>query len=171
MSISRVCTFYLGLMMAGVVGAAPAGGTQDRTVSVTEKIDLAVPPARAWDTIQDFMGWQAWHPAFASTSLVKGAPNARGSVRQLTTRDGAQFTEELVSHDAASRTYQYRIIEGPAPVQRYVSTLQVKERAGGSTVVWNSTFAVKPGTSDEEAKKLIAGIYRAGLDNLPLMLK
>jgi hypothetical protein len=171
MRLSRLCNIYLGLLMAGMVSASAAATQPARTVSVTEKVDLAVPPAKAWDTIQDFMGWQAWHPAFASTELVKGAPNARGSVRLLTAKDGARFSEELVSHDASSRTYQYRIIESPAPVERYLSTLQVKERAGGSTVIWTSTFSVKEGTPEADAKKAIAGIYRLGLDNLAAMLK
>lgn len=171
MNIMRISTLYFGLLMAGVVSASAAATHQPRTVSVTEKIDLAVPPAKAWATIQDFMAWQTWHPAFASTELVKGAPNARGSVRLLTAKDGARFSEELVSHDAASRTYQYRIIESPAPVEHYLSTLQVNERAGGSTVIWNSTFLVKEGTPEADAKNAIAGIYRLGLDNLAIMLK
>jgi hypothetical protein len=33
-------------------------------------------------------------------------------------------------------------------------------------VVWSSTFKVKPGTPEDDAKKLISGVYRAGLDNL-----
>jgi len=68
--------------------------------------------------------------------------------------------------DAATRTYQYRIIESPAPVADYVSTVQVKETPAGSTVVWSSHFNVKAGTSEADAKKLISGVYRAGLDNL-----
>jgi hypothetical protein len=33
-------------------------------------------------------------------------------------------------------------------------------------VVWSSSFRVKPGTSETDAKELIAGVYRAGLDHL-----
>jgi hypothetical protein len=171
MSISRICTLYFGILMAGMVSASAAATHHTKTVSVTERIDLAVPPAKAWDTIQDFMGWPSWHPAFASTELVKGPANTRGSVRLLTAKDGARFSEELVSRDAATRTYEYRIIESPAPVERYLSMLQVKERAGGSTVVWSSRFAVKEGTPEADAKKAISGIYRLGLDNLATMLK
>ncbi|HSI55303.1 MAG: SRPBCC family protein [Ramlibacter sp.] len=168
MKISSIRSFYAGLLMAGVTATAPAAAG---TITVTEKVDLAASPARAWDTIRDFMGWQDWHPAFAKTELVKGDGNTQGSVRLLTAKDGAQFTEELVQHAPMSRMYKYRIMESPAPVSGYVSTLEVRERNGGSTVVWSSTFTVKSGTTDDEARKLISGIYRLGLDNLAKTVK
>ena len=158
----------LGLLMAGVAASALAAG---ETVSVTEKIDLAAAPSQAWETIKDFNGWQAWHPAFASTQITKGQGNAAGTVRVLTARDGARFTEELVSHNAAARTYRYRITESPLPITGYVSTLEVKPNKGGSSVVWSSNFKVEDGASQDEVKKVIAGVYRAGLDNLGSVVK
>jgi hypothetical protein len=47
-------------------------------------------------------------------------------VRVLTTKDGAKFIEEPVSHDAASRTYEYRITESPLPMAGYVSKLEIR---------------------------------------------
>lgn len=155
-------------------GASVAGANDYDTghdVSVTEKVDLATTPAQTWDRIQDFMKWPAWHPAFAGTQLLRGDGNSKGSVRLLTAKDGAQFTEELIAHDAAAHSYQYRILSSPAPVTGYVSTLEVREAPMGSSVVWSSTFRVKPGTSDDEARKAIAGIYRLGLDNLATAVK
>lgn len=153
----------IGLMMTGIAGAALAAGG---TLSVTERVDLAAPASKTWDQIKDFDGWQVWHPAFAGTAITKGKGNTAGTVRVLSTKDGAKFVEELVSHQAGSRTYQYRIIESPLPIVDYVSTLEVKENKGGSTVIWSSQFGVKPGASAEEMQKAIAGVYRAGLDSL-----
>jgi hypothetical protein len=160
----------MGLMLAAcaTTGALAA----DKTYAVTEKVDLSAAPAKTWDTIKDFKSWQAWHPAFAGTVITKGEGNSKGSVRELTAKDGAKFVEELVMHDAATHTYQYRIIDSPLPITGYVSTLEVKSGAkGGSTVVWSSYFGVKAGASDEEIKKTIAGVYRAGLDNLATTVK
>jgi Polyketide cyclase / dehydrase and lipid transport len=157
----------LGAMMACAV-AAPAA---ERAVSVVETVQLATTPTRAWAAIKDFGTWQSWHPAFASTQVIQGDGHSKGTVRVLTTKDGGKFTEELVAFDAASRSYQYRIIESPAPVADYVSTIQVKETKAGSTVVWSSRFNVKAGTSEADAKKLISGVYRAGLDNLASVLR
>ena len=157
----------LGALMACAV-AAPAA---ERAVSVVETVQLASAPSLAWSTIKDFGTWQSWHPAFASTQVVQGDGHSKGTVRVLTTKDGGKFTEELVAFDPASRSYQYRIIESPAPVVDYVSTIQVKETKAGSAVVWSSSFNVKAGTSEADAKKLISGVYRAGLDNLASVMQ
>jgi hypothetical protein len=40
-----------------------------------------------------------------------------------------------------------------------------QENNAGSTVVRSSRFNVKAGASEADAKKLISGVYRTGLDN------
>jgi hypothetical protein len=158
---ASILSLGVGLLMAGSAAGALAG-----TLSVSEEIELAASPARTWAVIKDFQRWQTWHPAFASTEITKGGGNAKGTVRVLATKDGAKFNEELLVHDAASRSYQYRIIDSPLPISGYVSTIEVKESQLGSRVVWSSSFTVNPGASDEAMKKTIAGVYRAGLDSL-----
>src|SRR6187431_797011 len=91
--VAALCSLALGLLISfSSLGALAA----DPTVTVTEKIDLNQAPAQSWAAIRDFMGWPTWHPAFAGTKLLKGEANTKGSVRLLTAKDGAQFTEELV---------------------------------------------------------------------------
>jgi hypothetical protein len=143
----------------------------EHSVTVVETVELAANPTRTWSTVNDFGTWPSWHPAFAGTQVVQGDGHSKGTVRVLTTKDGGMFTEELVAFDAASRSYRYRIMESPAPVVDYVSTIQVKETQAGSAVVWSSSFKVKAGTSEADAKKLISGVYRAGLDNLASVMK
>ena len=168
-------TATIALLGGGLLVAAGARAAYDedagRSVTVSEKVDVAATPAKTWNRVQDFMAWPAWHPAFASTQLIKGDGNSKGSIRLLRAKDGAQFTEELLTHDARTRVVEYRILNSPAPVTGYVSTLQVREAPAGSSVVWSSSFKVKPGTSDADAKKAIAGIYRLGLDNLASVVK
>lgn len=153
------------------MACAAAVPAAERTVSVVETVQLPVTASRTWRAIEDFGSWPSWHPAFASTHLLQGDGHSKGAVRVLVTQDGGKFTEELVAFDAAARSYQYRILESPAPVMDYVSTIQVRETTAGSTVVWSSDFNVKPGTSEADAKKLISGVYRAGLDHLASMME
>ena len=167
-STAPIRSLGLGLLMAGAAAGALAAG---KTVAVKEEVNLAAAPSQTWEKIKDFNGWQAWHPAFAGTEIIKGQGNTKGTVRVLTTKDGAKFTEELVSHNAASRTYEYRITESPLPITGYVSKLEVRENKGGSSVAWSSNFNVKDGASEEEVKKVISGVYRAGLDNLGSVVK
>jgi hypothetical protein len=150
------------------VGAA--GPAAHRAVSVVETVELGASASRTWEAIRHFGTWQSWHPAFASTELTHGDGLSKGTVRVLTTQDGGQFTEELVEFNDNARSYGYRIIDSPAPVMDYVSTIKVQQTPSGSTVVWSSRFKVKAGTSEADAKKLIAGVYRAGLDNLATAL-
>jgi len=158
----RVLALGLGLATTAPVMAQSAA----HSVSVREEVELGVPPARAWDAIRDYLAWPAWHPAFASTKLLSGDGRSKGSVRLLTATDGAQFTEELMRFDAVHHRLKYRILQSPAPVIGYESTLEVKPSKTGSTVVWSSRFQVKDGTPEADARKAIAGIYRLGLDNL-----
>ena len=145
---------------------APGSFAADQPLSVIAKVELSVPPAKAWLAIRDFDGWQSWHPAIGSTDIIEGTGNTRGTVRILRTRDGAKFTEELLGHSDKSRTYQYRITDSPLPVANYVSTIEVVPAKGGSTVVWRSSFMVRQGAADDDVRKVIAGIYTAGLDSL-----
>jgi mxaD protein len=166
-SSASILSLGLSILIASAAGHAPDG----KFVSVTEKVELAAAPSKTWDTIKDFSRWQEWHPAFASTAITKGDGTTKGTVRVLTTKDGAKFTEELVSYNTASRAYQYRIIDSPLPITDYVSTLEIKQNKAGSSVMWSSNFKVKAGASEEEMKKTISGVYRAGLDNLASVVK
>ena len=157
------------LLLSCIAGTAFAAG--GNLLSVTEKVDLAAPPAKVWAAIREFNGWQGWHPAIAGTEITKGKGNAKGTVRVLTTKDGARITEELLAYDARAQSYRYRITESPLPVDDYVSSISVKKHKNGATVVWTSKFKAKQGTTEADAKKVIAGIYRAGLDNLGGVVK
>ena len=168
MTAASVRSVVLGVVLAVLAGPVCSAGN---TLSVKEQVDLSAPPAKTWETIKDFDGWQSWHPAVASTDILKGNGKAKGTVRVLTTKDGAKITEELLAHSDKSMSYTYRIVDSPLPVTGYVSTIVVRKSKDGSTVVWSSNFKAKQGVSDEEAKKAISGIYTAGLDNLKKMLK
>ncbi len=168
MAAALVRSLRFGFVVAALATSAVAAG---ETLSVTEKVDLSVPPAKAWAAIKDFDGWQNWHPAIASTAISKGNGYTKGTVRVLTTKDGAKITEELLAYSGKSMNYKYRITDSPLPVTGYVSTIKVVKSKDGSTVVWSSTFKAKAGTSDADAKKVISGIYTTGLENLQSMLK
>lgn len=145
--------------------AAPAVAAEG-AFSVVETVQLTASARHIWAAISAFSTWEQWHPAFASTTMLRGSGRVPGSVRVLVTKDGGRFTEELIAFDAVARSYAYRIIESPAPVRDYVSTIHVREVHGGSSVVWSSHFNVAAGTAPADAKQLISGVYRAGLDAL-----
>jgi len=93
------------------------------------------------------------------------------AVRVLAARDGARFTEELLLHEDVSHVVQYRILQSPLPITNYVSSLKVQSTYEGSQVIWSSTFQVDAGAREEDIKKAIAGVYRAGLDHLGAVIR
>jgi mxaD protein len=167
MTLAFVRRAALGLAIALIATSGLAGSV----LSVKEKVELPVPPDKAWAMIKDFDGWQNWHPAIASTEILSGKGNTRGTVRVLTTKDGAKITERLDRYQPKGFSYTYRITDSPLPLTDYVSTIQVKSSKSGSVVMWSSHFKAKEGTEDAEALKTVRGMYTAGLDNLKAKLK
>ena len=102
----------------------------------------------------------------ASTEITSGKGNTHGTVRVLTTKDGARITERLDRYQPKIFSYTYRITDSPLPVADYVSTLQVKATKSGSVVTWSSHFKAKEGTPDADALKTMRDIYTAGLNSL-----
>lgn len=163
-------------VLAALALAAPwcAAGAPLAPLSVVESIEIKAPVAKVWAASKDFDSLNKWHPGFARDVLTKGQNNVPGAVRALTIKDGPTFTEELLTFSEPERIYQYRIIESPLPLQKYVATFNVKPGKEGTTkVTWSAKFTRKnpadhppEGETDEAAVKLITGVFQSGLANL-----
>lgn len=129
-------------------------------VSVTK--DTKASPAQAWKEVGEFCAIESWHPAVAKCEISK---DGDVTYRTLTLGDGAQIYEKLVSWDDDAMAYTYTIEKGPLPVKSYTSTVSVTEAGDGSTIEWKGNFEAN-GASDEEATKVISGIYDAGLGEI-----
>lgn len=150
------------LLAASNLGAYAAGREK-----VTESVKVDAAPAKVWARIGHFYDL-SWHPAVKSTQASDG--DKLDSQRRLDL-GGPVLWEALMSHNDAARRYQYRILDNGenqkvVPVSHYVSTLSVKPDGQGSEVIWSSEFTPAEGTTAEAARKAVAGIYRAGLDNI-----
>ena len=100
MSKTSTPSLAVGLMLAA---AATTGAlAADKTFSVTEKVDLSAAPAKTWDTIKDFKGWQARHPAFAGTVITK-VTDSTGRFATYTYTNG-DLTDV---HDVNNAEWQY----------------------------------------------------------------
>ena len=148
-----------------------------KPLSVEQTVEINAPVAKVWAAAKDFDSLNKWHPGFSKDVLTKGPNNAPGTVRALTIKDGPTFTEELISFNEASHTYQYKIIESPLPLQNYVATFVVKPaKEGASVVTWSAKFTRKnpsdnppAAENDDAAVKLITGVFQSGLANLKKM--
>ena len=167
MAIALVRSIGFGFVVAALATSALAAG---RTLSVTEKADLPVPPAKVWEALKDYNGWQNWHPAIASTEISKGKPNTKGTVRVLTTKDGAKIKEELLAQRQVDELQvpDYRLAPAGDELRFDDQGVEVQGRFRGGEEL---ELQGQRGHLRRRGKKVISGIYTAGLDNLKSMLK
>ena len=151
------------VMLAGTAVLALVANVSAQAAEVSKVIEAKGTVDKAWAALGDFCGIKDWHPAIANCVLSE---KDGAKIRTLTTKDGGVLVEKMTQWDDAGHSYGYAILESPLPVANYVSTIAVKDGAGGAvSITWSSTFDPK-GASAEDASKVIAGIYDAGLGAL-----
>jgi len=135
-------------------------------LSVKRSTVLNASADAVWALTRDFGGWDAWHPAIEACDLIEGSDNQPGAVRKLGLGGDATLVERLLSHSDADKRCTYVIVSGVLPVRRYESSFHVGSTADGKAeIIWTSTFDAD-GVSDEEAIKIIAGVYEGGFEAL-----
>jgi hypothetical protein len=157
----RVLKFALASAAALIIFSGSA-----YAIEVNKKIAAPGDPEDVWDMISDFCSIQDWHPAVVECDESEEGGD---TYRLLTLKDGGKFKEKLLDKDDES--YTYAIIESPLPIKNYKSKIWVEEdpRESDRTVIhWDGTFDAN-GVSDEEAAKIIAGIYTDGLKSIKQM--
>ena len=129
---------------------------------VSMSTDLPASPEAVWELVGSFGALSNWHPAVEKTELESG-----GKRRRLSLVGGGSIVEELERTSDTEHVYRYSILESPLPVAGYVAEVRVREGPGGKgcTVEWSSDFKPKD-VGEADARKVIEGIYQAGLDNL-----
>jgi mxaD protein len=165
--------------LLGLVLSLSAWAENRPLLVVSEVIEINAPPAKVWNLVKPFDSVSRWHPLFASSDIVSGRDGKLGAIRALTIKDGPTFTEELLAFNEQNMAFTYNVIEGPLPIDRYLSTMSVKSNGRGGTIVtWVGQFSRKnPRDNPPEAETdaaciaLITGAYQAGLQNIKKMME
>lgn len=144
----------------------------DETIRYKDSIEIQAPIEAVWRRAGNF-GDLGWHPAVGKTEITAGTNNQVGAARRITLKDGGTIDELLTEYDEAAFSLRYKITEGVLPVRDYAATLSLKAVDGKTVVTWRSTFKRKDpgkapaaGQDDDSAKAAIAGVFKAGLENL-----
>lgn len=155
--------------LAAVAAAALVGAATAHAAEVKQEIEVKAAPAAVWKKIGAFCSIKAWHPAVANCEQSKVGGD---TFRLLTLKDGAKIKEKFVSDGRNS--YTYSIVESPLPVSNYTATLSVKADGDGdkneSDVIWTAKFDPKD-KPEAEAKGVIEGIFKGGLENIKALIK
>ncbi|MBD9505088.1 SRPBCC family protein [Pseudomonas sp. BGr12] len=130
-------------------------------------IDLNADIDQVWQLIGGFDSLPDWLPFIPQSALSEG-----GRVRTLKSVAGETIIERLLDFNEAERSYSYTILQGPAPVRDYQSTLRVLQGAEGEgvRVEWFGCFTPE-GITDADASALFTGIYVDGLAALKQKLE
>lgn len=184
--MKKYISAILGLYLLATIPVYAHGPTRQQ---VEESVVIKVSPDKAWELVGDFSGLHKWHPAIKSTEM-KG-----DDVRILTLAPDKKITEKLLKRDVEKRKLKYKITDMSItetfefagskverkvlPVNTYTGFLTVTAEGEGSKVTWKGKFyraymlnpPTPEGMSDEDAKKTMAAVYQAGLDNLKDILE
>lgn len=165
LSAAGRCVRVAAAALVMVIAAAAVPRAETGKLQVVESVELSASPAQVWQAVGDFGALEDWHPAVAD-STVDGNAKTPGATRRLILAGGGEITEELLNRSDQRMRLNYRILEGPLPVADYESFIGVTAtESGGTLVIWGARF--NPfGADDAEARNVITGIYRAGLDSL-----
>ncbi len=132
-------------------------------VEVKQRVEIEGDMTAIWSKVGGFCAISTWHPAIAKCEETKEGDKTR---RTLTLKDGGVIKETMTK--TAKTSYSYTIDESPLPVANYSATFSAvpddddKEEIN---ILWTAKFDAK-GAKDDEAAKVIKGIFKAGLDNI-----
>jgi len=129
--------------------------------------ELPVPAETVWAAIGNFNALAQWHPAVEKSEESK---QDGAIVRTLSVRGGGSMVERLEAKDDKTRSYSYSIVESPLPVKGYIAQLTVRQGKTPSSCVveWSSEFE-PAGAAENDAVKIVRGIYEAGFKSLQKM--
>lgn len=165
-----------GLLAAGtVIGLVGAASLADAaSVAVGKKLEIKVNPARMNDERtrlwSQFGGWcqiKDWHPAVTN---CEETTDGGSKVRILTLKDGGKIKEKLL--DEKPNFYRYEIVESPLPVKNYQAQFALTPDDDDEDEInfaWSAVFDPADGKTDKEARDVITGIFKAGLDNIKVL--
>lgn len=142
--------FAATIALTGAAGAA----------EIKRRVEINGEAGKVWAQIGGWCAIKDWHPAIAKCEESTEGGKTR---RTLTTKDGAVVKETLTAKSGTS--YSYQIDESPFPVANYTATFSVvpdDDDRDEVNVVWSAKFDPK-GKKEDEAKKVMTDVFKAGL--------
>ena len=115
-------------------------------------------PDDVWKVVADAGAISNWFPGIDTSSV-------EGNVRRCSMGGGAELVEEIVTSDDQLRRFQYRITEGPTPLDFHLGTVDVLPDGDGSLVIYSTDV------SPDETKALFDPALAGGLDGLKRYLE
>ena len=129
--------------------------------------EIAVSAAKVWEKLSSFKGIEEFSPIERSVTQGQG----EGAKRTCYMPDGAAIHEVLSRLDAPTMEMEYKILEGPFPIEGYQSTIKVQQLLENRCkVTWGCQF-VCDASVEKEMSSLFEGFYHVIIDGLEGLIK
>nr|WP_283131335.1 SRPBCC family protein [Enterovibrio norvegicus] len=148
-------------------------------LKVKESMTIDAPADKVWQTVGAFNSL-SWLPPVTKVVMVEGKPDQKGAVRQVFVGE-ASVMETIKTFDNSKMLLKYKISKDNTallPVTNYQSTITVKADGDKSIVTWKAGFYrgdpnnnPPENLNDETAIGAIVGLYKAGLENLKVIME
>lgn len=159
------------LMLAGGALIAGTGVVSAASLVSAKKLEINVDETKTeqervalWEKIGGWCAIEQWHPAVAKCEESKEGDD---TFRTLTLQDGGKIKERLA--DTGTTSYRYEIIESPLPVKNYEAQFSVTpddDDLDEINVSWSATYDPADGTDAKDARKVIDGIFKDGMESI-----
>jgi hypothetical protein len=161
-----VATAIIGsaVLTLGTMAADAASLVSAKKLEVNvEKTKAEAERTALWAKVGGWCAIAEWHPAIAKCESSK---DGDVEFRTLTLKDGGVIKEKLL--ETGTTSYKYEIIESPLPVKNYTAMFSVTpddDDLDEINVLWSATFDAN-GKEDKEARSVIDGIFKAGMESI-----
>ena len=136
----------------------------------TQKI-INAPASEVWSVIRDFNSFPDWHPYVEASEILELTGSSVGAVRKFTQINGNQITERLMALDDLDYIIKYKVLDGPLPVENYLSTIKVVPLPDGGKCVmkWDVEYDCEP-EGIAQLNQDLENVFILGFDRLNEML-
>ena len=123
-------------------------------------ISIDAPPEAVWTVLGDLAATSEWLPGTV-------AAWTDGSIRICETADGGEIREEITDYSPERRTYRYRHLQVPLPIENSTGKFAVEGQAGDqATVVLEADFDALDPAKEAEVAQMYGGALDQALESL-----
>ena len=128
---------------------------------------LAAPIEGVFEVISDHAAYTRFPGVTGAKLLREGdsEPNGLGAVREITLAGRIRFAERITAFERPVRM-DYLIMEVNVPLDHEGGSITLAPAAGGTTVVWRSTFTTPVPLVGRPLGAVMARVFRRGFNNL-----
>ena len=130
---------------------------------------INAPADKVWERVRDFNGMPKWHPRIRDSRIEDALPADKvGCIRNFHLQNGDSIREQLLGLSDYDMFYSYAILEGPMPLEDYISTLRLTPVTDGERcfIEWSAEFSCDPTDETDLVDGIGGNVFQAGFDAL-----